>query len=572
MNVGKSFRALGGALLFWALVGCTPTLIVGGGPITAESGTVPSGAVRYWLTKSVVVVDATVTKEITGKIVITDNGDTMLKTRGPEIKETNLAVTMQSMPVTDELFYLHVAPGSMSDQDFTIDLTPSGTLKGIGLKSTGQAGAILKSAATIVGTALAVAAVIALDEPAEAGRAKAVKAVCDQFVENSAADADAHKMAGGGATDKKGGAGKTQKPDVTPAPAEPPFVGEACEKVLAAVSAATLHYLSDSDTNRQLWLRNREAVSRKERRVEERLSVQQKITSLAKPEREEAKERLALVNVLLDAEQKDAATATTALEESIKAFDKKNHIGSETTQQKLHFVFDLEQIAPPDLLAAASDAGMAEEDVRGALKNYKELAAFYDATGAVLTLTPKPKRSDAQTDGATANGGKATVYYRQSYKAVLGTYVTVDVPQPQGKPPSRLLRFSAAQINDVVNPQAPLSVLVFSPSDFVERSLSVTFDESGKLVKVQQGGKSEGAAAATALESLSDVTTKFSGALSTLSTIQSTQRTINQDATLDEIDRLQKQKLLLEAQKALADAQKALERPSTAPSVAPTSK
>jgi hypothetical protein len=323
------------------------------------------------------------------------------------------------------------------------------------------------------------------------------------------------------------------------------------------VPVATLYYLYEDKAHRTLWLTHRELVAQRSRHLDERRAVARAITSLPQSERGNAESQLKLISSVLEIEEKDLAAISEALEASVKAFRKRVRLDAEPMNQDLRFTFELSDIPGQHLFDKAMRDGMEEADVRKALgAAFPKMMAFFEATKSILTISPMPAMATAPVEASAAEDSApaARIFYRPAYSAVLTTYGMVSVPEA-GATAKPLLRFVKADVESVLNPAAPVLSLRFEPSDWAERKLSVSFDESGRLAKLEQSGKSEAAAMADAAAEAAKASTQFSSMMSTIAEVQATNRKLASDSTLREIERLENQKKLLELQRDLQKLQ-----------------
>lgn len=555
--MGLGLRAAGLSLALGVLAtGCAGTRLTSGGPFSGAVST-PEGTIRYSLSKSVVTVEATVTRGASGKVTF-DGNDFSVDTKLAR-KDAKAVVTIDSVADEDQFFTLRLEHGGTADDTLSVELAPNGQLRSIGVASTSQIGTTVKNVVTV---AASVAAAIAAAALSGDPRRQAAALVCE-------------KLAGDAGTPGRCPAA-SPPPASTPAPAQPTrtkadtrpgtagqpttTAAASCDKrteqSLSDLSMANLYFLARSTKNRRLWLDRRDAETRLQERTCRRIELERQVERTSGGDQVEARSRLAAQIQLEAAARTDLRTASEELDTAVRGFQIETGIDGPTRTEVVRMTFDLDEIPPPDMLRAATApdpatrvTGMRDTQVREALKSFPRMLDLFDRTGIALTLTPAPYIARGGTVWESGSQEEPTthIYYRPAYTAHLSTYATRRTADEQGGEQDLLQLFSVVS-DEVIHPKMPVQGLAFQPAAFAERRISLGFDDKGRLVRFEQAGKSSvvGASAAAA-DAVRTVRDEYAATLSRIAEIQDTQRQIDQNDVLTEIDRLRKQRELLDA-------------------------
>lgn len=562
-------------ILFGALAGgCSGTKIMSGGPFTAAVQS-SEGSLRYSLPKSVVTVEATVTKGATGKVTF-DGNEFAVDTRLAR-KDAKAVVSIGNVVDPAQFFTLKIEHGSSSDDSLTVDIGPNGLLRSIGVVSTSQALTTAKNVVTAAASlvALVTAATLGRDPKREAAAFICEKLAaeagtpgrCPVALTPGAAPAPVRAPAAPIKGESKGDS--RNPPPVQPAPpprpapqpaAPRPATASGCdantEISLGELSMANLYFLAKSPKHRRLWLDRRDNEARLQERVCRRMELERAAERAATKDLEDARARLSMQLQLEAAARADLRTASDDLDRAVCDFQLAAGIDGPARTEVVRMTFELDEIPPPEVLRKALSpdppstvAGMTEQEVRSVLVPYTRMLELYDRTGIALTITPPPVsvRGTTGWSATTAEEPKTRIYYRPSYTVALTTYAMQRTADEQGGEQD-LLRFFAVASDDVVHPRMPVTGFTFEPSYFTERQLSLAFDERGRLVRYEQSGKSSivGASQA-AVEAVQTARDEYGATLGKIAELQDTKRRLEQTDVLTEIDRLNKQRELLDA-------------------------
>jgi hypothetical protein len=547
-----------------AALGCDGTRLMSGGPFTAAVST-PEGTVRYSLSKSVVTVEATVTRGASGKVTF-DGNEFSVDTKLVR-KDAKAAVAIQSVADEDQFFTLRLEHGGSADDTLSVELAPNGQLRSIGVTSTSQIGTTIKNVVTVVASVAAAVAAAALSSDP---RRQAAALVCEKLAAEAGtpgrcpvAVPPAPPAQPPRKVDTKSGVPFTPPP--APSPTASTTAASACDKrtevSLTELSMANLYFLARGAKNRRLWLDRRDADTRLQERTCRRLDLERQAERATGSDLDQVRSRLATLIQLETAARTDLRTTTEELDTAVRGFQIETGIDGPARTEVVRMTFDLDEIPSPEILRGAITpdpttrvTGMADTQVREALRPFPRMLELYDRTGIAMTLTPPPFIARGGTVWEPGEPGETRthIYYRPAYTAVLTTYATSRTADAQGGE-QELLRFSSVVSDDVIHRKMPVQGLAFEPAAFAERKISLAFDDKGRLTRFEQAGKSSVVGAtASAVEAIRLVRDEYTSTLSRIAEIQDTQRRLDQNDAITEIDRLRKQRELLDARLELA--------------------
>lgn len=557
------------ALFALLALGCSGTRLISGGPFAGVVQT-PDGTVRYALAKSVVTIEATVTYGTSGQVVWKQNDfsvDSTLK-----IKDAKASVQISTVPDEDQFYTLRLEHGSSSDDSLSIEIAPNGMLRSIGASSTSQIATTAKNVVTIAaGIAATVAAAMLGSE-----KNPAIQRVCELLGSDSGTPgrclaaqpttpAPDPKPASRNKADSKPDKADP-KDDVLPTTSQKPSSG--CDKrteiSLRDLSMASLYFLARDQKHRRLWLDRRDTEALLQTRTCHRMELERTAEQSSSKDLDGVRTKLAMALQLEAAARADLRAVSDELDLAVRDFQLKTGIDSPARTEVVRMTFDLDDIPPPDMLTRAVSpepqkpgsasrtpvVGMTESEVRKALESFPRMLELYSRTGIALTLTPPPyivRGATVWTTQEPSAEGNTRIYYRPSYTAVLSTYSMSRSSDAEGGT-QELLKLFAVASDDVVHRKMPTLGFSFQPTDFAERKIALSFDDKGRLTKLEQSGKSSLAGASSAAaESFIAARDQYTTTLSRIAEIQDTKRKLQQNDLLTELDRVQKQRDLVNA-------------------------
>jgi hypothetical protein len=543
--------------------GCGNTKLVSGGPFTAVMQT-PEGTLRYSLSKSVVEIEATVTEGASGKVTF-DGNDFKVDTQLVR-KDARAQVSISSTVDDSQFFTLRLDHGGSSDDSLSVEIGPNGLLKSVGAVSTSQITSVAKSVVTVAASVVAAVVAVALGPDP---KKQAAALVCE-------------KLAGDSGTPGRCALGPAPAPAPAPAPVRPgttkagtraaepkpdPAVrltgcaDKTVEASLSELSMQNLYFLARSPKHRRLWTDRRDTGARLDERLCQKAELERTAERATGKELEDVRAKLSMQALLIESARSDLRTAAEDLDAAVRTFQRDAGIDGQDRATVVRMRFELDEIPPPDGFrkaivpdGPARVVGMTQTDVRALLKAYPRMLELYDRTGIALSLTPPPVSAQSPTIWSTdpPDAPKTRIYYRPSYTAALTTYATARTSDEQGGEQD-LLRFFSVASDDVVHPKTPIIGFAFEPTSFAERKLALGFDDRGRLVKLEQSGRSSVAGAASAAaESVQIARDEYAATLAKIAEIQDTKRRLEQNDVITELDRLRKQNALLDARLELA--------------------
>ena len=556
LRAGAALPLLCGALG----LGCSGTRIVSGGPFAGVVQT-PEGTVRYSLAKTVITVEATVTNGASGRVTF-DGNDFSVDTKLGRVHSDAL-VQFQAVVDEDQFFTLRLEHGSAADDGMRVEVAPNGLLRSVGFTSTSQVGQTIRNVTTIAASVAAgiVAATLSGDP-----RKQAAALVCEKLAAESGAAGrcPAAQPAAPPPTRAAPRPG-TKAADTRPAPATNAAAPAPCDRgtqtSLAELSMANLYFLARSPKHRRLWTTARDAEALLLDRTCRRAELERAAENAAGPALMDLRGRIESQRDLEAAARVDLTVATEELDAAVRQFQVETGIDGPYRTEVVRMTFDLDEIPPPDMLRRAAVAepparttGMTDTEVRAALKSFPRMLELYGRTGIALTLTPAPYAVRGGTVWSQDSHGVAEtrVYYRPSYTAVLSTFATWRAADEQGGEQDLLRLFTVAS-DDVIHPKMPVQGFSFAPQDFAERHLGIQFDDMGRLARFEQSGRSAAAgasdAAAGALQLLRH---EYADTLQHVVEAQYSKRMIEQSGVITELDRVRRQRELLDERLELA--------------------
>jgi hypothetical protein len=534
---------------------------VSGGPFAGVVQT-PEGTVRYSLAKTVVVVEATVTSGASGRVTF-DGNDFAVDTKLAR-QHSDAVVRFQAVVDEDQFFTLRLEHGATSDDGMTVEVAPNGLLRSVGFSSESQIGQTIRNVTTI---AASVAAGIAAASLSGDPRKQAAALVCEQLAAEAGTPGRCALSPGPASapppsrtSPRPGTKGADSQPPA-PAAATTTSCGRGTETALADLSMANLYFLARSAKHRRLWTAVRDAEAQLADRACRRAELERTAERAAGAALGELRLRVESQRDLEAAARADLEVATEELDTAVRAFQLATGIEGPTRTEVVRVTLDLDEIPPPDMLQRAAvpatparAAGMTDAEVRAALKSFPRVLDLYDRTGIALTLTPAPYAVRGGTVWSQDSPGVAEtrIYYRPSYTAVLSTYATWRSADDQGGEQDMLHLFTVAS-DDVIHPKMPVQGFSFAPQDFAERKLGIQFDDMGRFVRLDQAGRSAAAggseAAAGALQALRH---EYADTLQHVVEAQYHSRLIQQSGLITELDRVRRQRELLDERLELA--------------------
>jgi hypothetical protein len=192
------------------------------------------------------------------------------------------------------------------------------------------------------------------------------------------------------------------------------------------------------------------------------------------------------------------------------------------------------------------------------INSYPRWAEFYKKTGVLIQI--KACSAFAQKLGSQGNSPPTTpaltplprgksddqkvnqnsLFYRQSIPMKIN-FLSID--------DTFSLQTIFSDVQDILHPEMPTYPFAFSPNVFSSKNLSIKFDERGRPVLLGQTSTSSAKNIAASLEeSLKAARDEYAESLKKITEIQESQRKIKLDDLLSKIEKINKEKELLDAQ------------------------
>lgn len=351
-----------------------------------------------------------------------------------------------------------------------------------------------------------------------------------------------------------------------PPPVQPPTVPiSKCDPFAAA-------YRDLPDTMR-LWLwENTSACSEwgaitklsdaRQDRVDDRLMLEEEIKSASGAELKVLLQKVKVIDEAVGKIDKEIKGRKDSFDAQFSVFAQQLRLGSTTETTHFNSVLDFRELPP----GTGLQVGMPFEQVDDKAKSYPasarelwnraNLIVSSDTTGVKL----KPAVGDQPPECATPvsvpsnTDTKKTVQiaFRQGTPARLRVWIADQRSMPGDQPGQPLpvrLRLIADQWQNVVHPCLGISTIKFSRSIWAKREVSLTFDERGRPLRLDRSTGSDGAAIAAAIAGAATaVRDEYATTLNKAAAEASDRRTIELAELTTRVEKLKKEKDILDAQ------------------------
>ena len=532
MRIDAAKRAAGRLVLAAGLVvfpalGCGSTRMIGSGP-HAYGDAAPEG-IRYHLPKTLVQVDirTILTSRRNVSYEKNDAGlyEFKVKSLPFDVEESAATVTVLHVPDTREFYALHLEPGRTSDDSLAVETYGNGLLRSINMESVGQEGQIvadtLEAAATVAGFLVGLA-----DRGTDAARTF----VCG-------------KLRSG------------------PAAAKFP-----CED-LEGLPMQTLYFLAANAEGRKLFLRRHELDLAAAERRKTKKELDDKIGAADSKELAVLESKRALLDASLRAALEERKEVSLAFEARLLAFAEEQRFAPESITRDVVRVFDVSEI--PD--EATLPEGTKSADVPAKLARHPAMLELWNATRIAIALTPDRGAPSKTTGKPPAvedeEQAEGRVFYRPSRAATLRLLSQGRIADPDE---SRVgesyegIRIMDARIIDVMDPREPAATVSFDPAAFAKRRLALGFDTKGRLVRLEQSSTTT---LPSATGAVADGLARASDALGAASMVDIAAQDpeLSTVDTLVQIERLRRQRQVLDAEIHTLETQRQLDTKKRAP-------
>lgn len=452
--------------------GCAHAPVRGsGGYDVSSAGKAERSAIRYFLAKDVIVIEAEVTRRRETTVVAQKDGAgrfTFEPRTRIHLSDARATLTPRTVADASAFFQVELSHGGASADALTVEVGEDGLLRAVNAESRSQAGALLEQGIRVAAAVASVAGGLS-GAPAEL-----VSQVQGLF---SAEEARAPGLSAS----------------------------------LAAAPLLTLYLLQEDPAARALWARRLDVEARRGRRAADRARLEDEIAGGSRAEVQDVEARLGLVDAADKRASAEQQALSGALEERRDELMRTRHLGSEEIRDRVTMVLDLADAPPSEAL----ESGLGPAEVRRRLAGYPRMARLYEETRVAFTLEMPPIAADdpnavPPADGRDPGRGEGRFYFRQSYPGVMRVFAGAMRPPRTALAAPRSgsaaesadeeqIRLVEERIVDLVPPSAPRLFVTFSARDFTERKLSLQLDAKGRVRRIERSGGAAWAGAAGTL-------------------------------------------------------------------------
>ncbi|MHC4548529.1 MAG: coiled-coil domain-containing protein [Planctomycetota bacterium] len=510
--------------------GCGGAKLIGDGPHPPEEP-FPEGVLTYYVGKDVLVLRTTVTRTI-----VTELNEALKPVKTTDYDYAG-EIEVRTVPDTAQVFALEMRPGAASMDSLTVQMRPGGMLQAVNVSSESKIADVIKNVGSLAGSV--VGAVGALRGGPTNGVIEAIK------------DETGFKALAADLPDK----------DLQQAMQELP-------RVVVAM-------LRDWKRARALWLEIRSRQIWLDRYSQMRLTLLRGVDEEEEATVKLQERRLAALDKVIATVQRERGAGQAAFDALLAEYRREKNLEPKEETRELIRILELDELPEPDVIdkSLRDSSGPYSVRVKQALAKHEAAARLYDEAGVVVTLSPPPRglleepeeeeETEAEADPAEGEEDedegadepeRGRVFFRQSYPARLGLWVQASLLDDKGVPKEQLVLVSN-EIVHVLHPATRAEWLDFDPAAFAKRELKLTFDEKSRIVTLE---RTSTAALAESTEAFAKAATGFRDTLAETykkaAEIEESRRKLELADLETELQRLQKQKALLDARLALEGA------------------
>lgn len=464
----RSRVALAAALVSVS-TGCVHAPIWGGGAYDGSNvREARPGAIRYYLAKDVIEVQAEVTLRRETTVIARKDGAGRYRFElwvRMGLLWSRATLTPRTVADTAAFFQVELAPRLTSADALRVEIGEDGRLRAVNAESASQLGEALSQGIEVAAAAATGVAGMLAGAPPE------LTSQVQGLFEGEAAEAPG------------------------------------LEASLRASSVETLYLLAEDPEARAIWARRLRAEAAHRRRE---VGLQELEDRLSAPDQEAVGgERLSQVDAMVKRAVAEREAMSAALAARRAELWKARRLGAEERTERLKMVLELADIPPPGALSE----GLRPSEVRQRLLHHPRMARLYEEARVAFTLEmPALPEGDPNAVAAPPRPGHGTseegrLYYRQSYPGVMRVYAGVVRPPREAvgqRPPAawmdeEQIGLVEEQVMDLVPAHGPRLYVTFTARDFSERKLSLSFDEKGRLRTFERSGSAALTGAARAL-------------------------------------------------------------------------
>ncbi len=501
-----------------AMGGCG-TPFVGKGPFDATDVLTESGQ-KYYVGKDII----TVTAELTTRKVPTLTPDLKLTTVTFTSTTVNYSKTL--VPDYEKFYLIRLDATAFFDDTISLSVSPEGLLKSFDADTTGKTGSVIQNLGKVI------ANIQAFDVQA----LSASEIQIDDLAPNVMDPQTLYLN--------------------VPLFKQLPTDEVTCKQFAKTLGLGKKHqYFAETSTSAceklDKIVAKKDVVKKLEDAIDQLLSQIADTDNLE--EIQELKQEIAIKSPLRDQARTDLEKINIEYSNSFTAFAASTF---SVKEEKSTFVqvYDMDEL--PDESNILTLVGQEKVNVISSLNNhnYQKMSQLFDTTNILLTKAHVTPLVDSQFDGQfrgnvpeSAKSATNRIYFRQSYPIEVGQYKLLNL---QGKTANAQLVKNSSSIHSISYRKAPVQWITYDPSYFSQRKLVLAFDDAtGSLITTKTENKSSASALSGDIAStLKDMQKEYLAALENIKEGQQLTRDIELSGYTDEIEKLKKQKELIDKQ------------------------
>ena len=473
----------------------------------------------YYIPKDVLVVTTTTTVATTRKVEdlagtqrtrcitghgVLPEGQTTLQQVAHELCLTSTPLTtrdgtvgLQLVPDMKLAVSLSTKGGGLMDESQSVQLTDGMLLKGLNLSSVGRAGEALTSIAKFVGVV---------------GRLL--------------------PLAGIGAA-------------VPPPPLVPVSDCDPFSKDLRDLPASTRLWLWEQQARCDDWKRMSKLSDDRDALMDARVELEKQVQSADRPALETLLKKVDALNGEIGRLEKDLKARQDAFKLLAAANLEELNLGTRSQARQISRVLELPELPTSETLHAGDTSVDVTKFSKAAQTLWADAGIIAAMDGGQACPDGHIKLPDNSSSDKTV-----TVAVRQGMPVRISVFVMDQQPDPGEQPPAvAKLRRVTDQWQNVMHPCLPVNTMTFSKSAWSKRSMAVAFDDRGRPQKVDWSSDSNVAAVAASLAGAATaLRDEYAATTSKAVQIQADRRALQLNDLTARLEKLQKEKSVLDAQ------------------------
>ena len=536
---------------------CIGVVLVGRSPSLRAQEAVKG--LRYWLPVDIAILDVMVVTTKTTEYVVTqsaEKGGKLQKRTTTEVtREGQLAIRTQADHDVKTLYALDSVAGKLADTGLSMQVSAAGLLQSVNPTSRGRGPELLTAVAKFIGTA----ASAVLGNPLgalslKAGNLNLLSRTTDAM-NARAAKADP----------------TAAKPPVVEAP-------KGCNPFEAPISTQPLRVRALLSSNEPacvvFWL-IQDRVDALESFQAQRLRLEGELDTTKPDDLPALRLKIADRTKAINATSAELATLQARLMALLEAFVSDEGLGVKTSVERYSTTLNLAELQAS--LEAMAEAQKAFFKTTGVAVIGKRLGGADAATVSTVDSQPSSppaneskadrkarEKLEAEARKAASSNKVVSIHFRQARPwriEVRASKCSLLEPaegesqsapcrkdDKPGDPTTTNTELRTAQVVDLISGDTEPSSMSFTSAAFSDKGLSIVFDEKGRPTQVQRSGGSSLAGIATAVAgAAASARDEYANGLAKLVEIQASRQKLAMVGVNAEIERLQKQKDLIEA-------------------------